>query len=108
MNFPNDDNGDVLRKMHEDGDDLSKSRIIDFNHIFSERRQALSFVEKVLEEDFRICVSFYASRKVWQATVSKYMLPIHGEITQIETTLARSAVLFGGESDGWGCMQVSK
>ncbi len=26
--FPNDENGDVLRRMHEDGDDLSQPRMM--------------------------------------------------------------------------------
>jgi hypothetical protein len=29
-NFPNDENGDVLRRMHRDGDDLTKARDIEF------------------------------------------------------------------------------
>ena len=28
--FPDDENGDVLRRMHEHGDDLSQPRMMDF------------------------------------------------------------------------------
>ena len=35
MTFPADDNGDVLRRMLTTGDDLTKPRDIDFDHVFA-------------------------------------------------------------------------
>lgn len=34
--FPNDANGDVLRRMEAQGDDLSRPRNVDFTVIFAE------------------------------------------------------------------------
>jgi hypothetical protein len=37
--FPEDENGDVLRRMYDGGDDLSQARIIDVCFIFPERNR---------------------------------------------------------------------
>ena len=37
MDFPSDENGDVLRRMYESGMDLSMSYDIDFYHFFSKK-----------------------------------------------------------------------
>jgi hypothetical protein len=34
--FPKDENGDVLRRMYEGGDNLTQARVIDFCYIFHE------------------------------------------------------------------------
>ena len=43
--FPNDETGELLRLMQEQGDDLSKPRDIDFFLIFETRDEAHAFVE---------------------------------------------------------------
>ncbi len=41
--FPDDENGDVLWRMHEHGDNLSKQREIDFCVIFPTEESAMEF-----------------------------------------------------------------
>src|SRR5262245_30815365 len=98
--FPDDENGDVLRQMFEQGDDLSQPRIIDFCFAFSERSQALAFAAAVDERDLEVCISFYEERDGWQAIVKRYMIPTHADITALELSLTRRAVAAGGEADG--------
>jgi hypothetical protein len=45
MLFPNDANGDVLRRMEAQGDDLSKPRDVDFTVVFAEANSAEQFAE---------------------------------------------------------------
>ena len=104
--FPNDENGQVLRRMFEQGDNLSKPRIVDFCFAFADRSQALEFASLVEERDLEVCISFYEERDVWQAIVKPYMVPTHVDITRLELSLTKRAVSAGGEADGWGCMQV--
>ena len=59
--FPDDENGVVLRRMWDGGDDLSQPRNMDFNYIFPERRQALAFAEIVDDRDLEICISYMRS-----------------------------------------------
>jgi hypothetical protein len=101
--IPNDANGDVLRRMLRDGDGLSKPRMIDFCHIFHERRQALAFAEIVDDRELEVSISYYKERDLWQATVKRHMVPTHQHITSFELSLASKAESVGGEADGWGC-----
>jgi hypothetical protein len=106
--IPNDENGDVLRRMIKNGDDLSQPRMMDFCYIFPERRQALAFAEIVDDKDLNVCISYNKERDMWDAIVKRYMIPTHTDITTFELSLATHAELVGGEADGWGCMTVKK
>ena len=107
--FPNDENGDVLRRMQANGDDLSKPRNIEFEYIFATEQNAKDFASDVrAAHSLKAEPSRYGERKMWQTTVTKHMLPTHQDITTWEQTLTRLAQPHGGEADGWGCFQVDK
>ena len=106
--FPNDENGNVLRRLYESGDDLSKHRVIDFSFAFPERKQAIAFSEIVEEKDLEVCISYYEERSMWQAIVKRFMVPTHRAISETEANLAAKAKSVGGEADGWGCMQIDR
>src|SRR5271163_642966 len=82
--FPDDENGEVLRRMFEHGDDLSKPRIVDFCFAFPSRVQAIEFAAIVKERDLEVCISYYEERDGWQAIVKRYMVPMHEDITRLE------------------------
>lgn len=107
--FPSDANGDVLRRMVADGDDLSKPRGIDFEFVFAERSNAETFAEEVQKAPgLSADLSRYEERKVWEVTVTKHMLPSYEAITALERTLTQLAKSYAGEADGWGNWQVEK
>jgi hypothetical protein len=106
--FPNDKNGDVFRQMIRDGDDLSFARTIDFCHIFSDRKQALAFVEEIDDCELEVCISYYMQRHMWQVIVKRYMIPTYQDVTSFELSMAAKAELHGGQADGWGCMVIEK
>jgi len=43
--FPNDENGDVLRRLQNDGDDLTQPRNIDFTVVFPTEDASQQFAE---------------------------------------------------------------
>ena len=94
--------------MQDDGDDLSKPRIVDFCFVFLDRKQALEFAAIVNEREFEACISHYDEHEMWKAIVKHYMVPTHAAITALEVDLSRRAQSVGGEADGWGCMQIDK
>lgn len=102
--IPNDETGDVLSQMLRRGDDLSKPRMIDFCHIFPERRQALAFAEMLDDRELKVCISDNDERDMWDAIVSRYMVPTHPDITAFELSLASKAESVGGEADGLGLL----
>jgi hypothetical protein len=105
--FPDDENGDVLRRMQEQGDDLTQPRMIDYCFVFAARAAALEFAQSVLGEDLEVCLSYFETRRMWQVVVKKFMTPTHAEISALEAELMVHAKSLQGEADGWGCMQVT-
>ena len=106
--FPNDENGDVFRRMIRNGDDLAKPRMMDFCHIFPERKQALAFADLVDNRELEVCISYYESRDMWQVIIKRHMIPTYSDVTALELSLAAQAESVGGAADGWGCMIVEK
>lgn len=108
--FPSDENGDILRKMLSQGDDLSKPRDINYSFVFSAESEGKAFVEQVqVMPGLKTEGPRYADElKKWDTTVTKNMLPTHEDITALEQSLSRIAESHSGKVDGWGCFIVEK
>ena len=104
--FPDDENGNVLWRMLEDGDNLSKPREIDFSVIFPTEEAALLFAVYLLRNDQKVSFSEYQEHDElpWQVHVHPIMEPTHENITGFEDQLGEDAAEFGGRNDGWGSM----
>jgi len=50
MIFPDDDNGNALRRLEEQGDDLAKARNIDFSVVFPAESAAEHFADRLCAE----------------------------------------------------------
>ncbi|MEZ5564220.1 MAG: ribonuclease E inhibitor RraB [Gammaproteobacteria bacterium] len=104
QNFPNDETGDLLRLMQEQGDDLSVARDVDFFLIFDAKDQAAEFARRSdLGPEFRVCVERYEKTSKWQVTLTVHMTPIYAELLILEKQIARLGREQRGKSDGWGC-----
>lgn len=106
MEIPNDENGQVLRRMVEQGDDLTAPRPIDFEHVIPSRSTAEEMARRarVLGYETKIRRRGFLSRSR-DVTCTREMLPTHAAITEAELTLAAVARELGGHEDGWGCLQ---
>ena len=103
--FPDDDNGDTLWHMAQQGDDLSKPREIDFSVIFATEAQALQFAVHLLQNGQKVSFGPYDGDddRPWQVEVHPVMEPTHENISGFEALLASDAEPLGGRNDGWGC-----
>jgi hypothetical protein len=102
--WPNDETGELLRLMQEQGDDLSLPRDIDFFLIFETRDEALAFANQAdLGREFRVDTSRYEKTSKWQARLTAHLVPVHAEIVMLEKQVARLGREHGGQPDGWGC-----
>ena len=103
--FPNDENGDVLRRMQENGDDLSQPRTVEFTVVFASESSAEEFADHFRRLGHIVSVrqSNCVPDLPWDVVVENDMLPSHEGITQFEKELERSASGLGGRNDGWGC-----
>ncbi|MDN3577126.1 ribonuclease E inhibitor RraB [Chitinimonas viridis] len=103
--FPDDENGDVLWRMHQQGDNLTKAREIDFSVIFSNKEMALKFAVHLLCNNQKVSFSPYEEHETmpWQVQAHPILTPTHENIGHYEEWLAQSAAALGGCNDEWGC-----
>jgi hypothetical protein len=106
MIYPNDDNGDVLRRMESHGDDLARPRNIDFTVVFPNEGSAQTFSKRFERLGYKVSVEFTETVKAfpWDVLIVKYMKPAHQEISDFESVLQGEAEALGGRNDGWGCI----
>lgn len=105
MTFPDDENGDVLRRLQRDGDDLTQPRDIDFTVIFPGQFEAEAFANHFRCLGYEVSVEETKAKPEapWDVLVVKNMIPSHAGITGFEALLQNVASGFGGRNDGWGC-----
>jgi hypothetical protein len=108
MNFPDDDNGNVLRRMESHGDDLTRSRDINFTVVFSHVGDANVFADHLRLLGYATSVEFSEVKPdfPWDAVVVNNMIPSHEAIGSFEDLLQNLANAFGGHNDGWGCFSM--
>jgi hypothetical protein len=106
MIHPNDDNGDVLRRLEAKGDNLNRPRNIDFTVVFREENAAERFAEHFRAQGYAVSVdgTGTATEFPWDVVVVKHMTPSHQEIGNLETCLQEVADTLDGLNDGWGCI----
>jgi hypothetical protein len=102
--LPADENGDVLRAMLDDGDDLTMPRDIGFLSVFAMQSQAEAFAAQAgALGDLRAESPEVDDGGVWQVACVRHMPASHAAITALEAELAALAQSHGGYPDGWSC-----
>ncbi len=106
MIHPDDDTGDVLRRMEAKGDTLTRPRDIDFTVVFRKQVSAEQYAEHFREQGFKVSVDGSDTEEEfpWDVVVVKHMIPSHQEIEDFEASLQAAADPLGGHNDGWGCI----
>ena len=104
--FPDDENGNVLWQMHQDGDDLQEAHEIEFSLVFSDEEQADRCDLYLLKEEQKISLfqDEESATLEWIITIYVYMEPTYEDIVDLEQWFSKIAAEFQGEYDGWGCM----
>jgi hypothetical protein len=105
--FPDDENGDVLRRMQRNGDDFAVARDVDFSVVFPSDTAAREFADRFGRLGFKVSVgeSNCDKGRPWDVTVTKHMPLSHAGITEFEETLQTDASPLAGCNDGWGCFR---
>ncbi|MBV7315186.1 ribonuclease E inhibitor RraB [Shewanella sp. NIFS-20-20] len=107
MQFPDDDNGQMLAAMQESGIDLSQALDVDFFLVFDDKRDAESALEDLVASDVsgELELNFSEELEKWELIVCINMVPEYEALVAKETWLHDFASEFDGQSDGWGVMQ---
>ena len=102
--FPEDDNGNVLWQMAQDGDDLTVAHEIEYSIAFKEQELAEKCALYLLQEEQKISLFVDEDTNEWFITIYVYMEPDYSDIVDLEEWFSKIATQFEGEYDGWGCM----
>ncbi len=104
--FPDDENGDVLRRLQSKDDDLSIPRDIDYSVIFDQESGATQFAEHFCGLGYAASVELVRpdGDYPWDVVVVKHMVPSHAAIGEFEVLLESVCGPLGGRNDGWGCL----
>jgi hypothetical protein len=93
--------------MESHGDDLTRSRDIDFMVVFPDETSARKFAEQIISAGYVTSVTFAQVEEdhPWDVRVVKHMIPSYEGICEFENALERAAEPLGGQNDGWGCFE---
>jgi hypothetical protein len=103
--FPDDENGEMLRQMAAEGDDLSVPREVDFSVIFPTEKAALKFAVVLLKHGQKVSFAKCgeSDEVFWLVQAHPYMIPSHENISSYEDLLASEAESLSGQTIGWAC-----
>jgi hypothetical protein len=104
--FPGDENGQALRNMALNGDDIHRPRDINFSVVFQEKLPAERFIQSATSSGIKAKYTLDYDSDKWDVTVTLMLIPTHNSISQIEECLQNLATPLGGRNDGWGCYEL--
>ena len=101
--YPDDADGGALRNIANDGSDMSKPMLINFQVAVPGEAAAKGLADVAYKLGYR--VSIYASPECsfpWTCECSTRTLATHEGVLAIQDELAELSKRFGGHPDGWG------
>lgn len=104
--FPNDADGDALRRLRDDGSDLSKPHQIDFHVVVPNESAGSAVCIEAEKLGFKAKLVQDNATLDWTCWCTKTIVPDYSEIVQVESQLDVVARAVGGHTDGWGAFPV--
>ena len=103
--FPNNNNGDALWQLLQDGDDLTQSREVEFSVVFADQKLALKFGQLLLENNQKLsfCPNPTDENFPWEITAYPEIAASYENITAYQHLLETSSEALQGKFDGWYC-----
>ena len=101
--FPDDADGEALRRLAAGGSDLSRPMLVDFQVAVPDEASANGLADVAQGLGYR--VSVYGSPKCalpWTCECSTRMPATYESVLVVQTELAEISKPFGGIPDGWG------
>ena len=110
--YPSDVDGDVLRMIAEDGNDMTQPMEVDFHVATATEEQAEQIADAAEKLGFEVFVDFDDGEddedvedeitEPWTCTCRKTMLLQYDAIMAVQAQLDEIARPLGGYADGWG------
>jgi hypothetical protein len=101
MDYPNDSDGDSLRRVRDDGSDMSLPMTIDFSVNVANESAARAVADLVAEHGFDPSISDNDGRGSWSVYCSRTMLATYESVVAVRAQLNELTKSHGGICDGW-------
>lgn len=102
MSIPNDETGNALRQIKNDGSDLTKPLEIDFFVAVPSEKIGNSVALDVMSLGFKTSVELDVESGEWTCYCTIKLIPEYLEIVKIEKQLSAIAQLYDSYLDGFG------
>lgn len=103
MNFPNDDDGDALRRVSENSD-MSKPMDIDFTIDLATETDGIEVARLAAQRGYQAALEFDEDTARWTCYCTKQMLATYDGVLSAQRELNELSAAFGGHCDGWGTL----
>ena len=100
--YPNDADGDALRRVADDGADMSRPMVIDFSVDAPDQGTAIRVSDLVAPLGFDPSVSFDEDTGSWSVYCGKSMLATYDAVVSVQAQLNELLAPLGANCDGWG------
>jgi regulator of RNase E activity RraB len=103
--YPNDADGDALRRIAADGSDMTRPMCLNFHVAIPDQATAKTMAEIVYKLGYRVKIYESPNCKLsWTCECSCRMFAEYDAIIAIQKELEELSAPLGGFSDGWGTL----
>lgn len=100
--YPDDADGDALRRVASTGADMSRPIVIDFFITVPDREAGEAVTQVVARFGYHAELVHDEEDDAWDCYCQRTMFPTHEGIVEAQGELNELSRPFGGYSDGWG------
>jgi len=101
-NFPDNADGDALRRLAESGADMTSPMVIDFAVAIPDESTGRAIALKAIEIGYKTNVGQGSESSEWTCYCSKAMFATYEDVLNCQLELDKIAVAYGGFANGWG------
>jgi len=100
--LPNDADGDALRRLAADGNDMARPMTIDFTVVIPSLAAGHAVAGAAQEIGYRSSVEHDEEAETWTCYCTRHMVASYDAIVLAQRELNRLSGPHGGHCDGWG------
>jgi regulator of RNase E activity RraB len=101
MDYPNDADGDALRRIAADGSDMSKPMEIDFAVAAPNEHSASAIAKAAASKGYRTDIE-RDDAGTWSCCCTRKMIATYKAVTEAQAELDALSRPLGAHADGWG------
>ncbi len=100
--YPHDDDGEALKRVAADGNDMSKPMPIDFTVVVPDEDSARAVAGVAAAAGYDPDIDYDGEADEWIVEATKTMLATYENVVGAQAELGALTSPHGGEVDGWG------